>query len=1131
MDVAPSYTAVAELQHATWVILTNGISWRLYTNKVSASTTNYFEVKINARYPESLRYLVALFGAAVHTGKHPPIDKFFEQARLKAESLEEDLRSKILKADGLFLDIVKGMLDHDMMKKFEMDDLERSKKSALAVMYRVWFILYAESRKLLPVDDPQYMKISFRSLRARLDGYGNDPNGHDCWEYMLRLFNGIRDGSPEHNLPKYNGGLFASRPDIDLAMAQNRFIVPAMRSLLEIDGQAIDYGDLGVRHLGSIYEALLEFEVRQADRDILLLEDKGGVREVESKVESTYSYKKNDLYFASRGGIVSRKATASFYTPDKIVSFLVGRGLVPLLEKRGKLVGSDVRRYRKYPTENNKKICMDRLLDIQVLDPAMGSGHFLVEALNQITQWATEVLNMHPDHPLVAEIDLDRQIVLDAQKKNGVIIDESLLTADVLLKRRVMKRCIFGVDLNDLAVELARLSLWLDSFAIGVPLTYLDHHIKQGDSTIGEWIRNVDVPQDHSLDEWFDNPLERGTLLARVSDRPDITVDQVNNSRKDHEDYKNQTYIHRIVLDTLVASTIDETIIPKTRKGGYIHRLANSSDVDAALNNIKKQVRTLSNEHHFFHWELEMVDAFTDSRSGFDLVVGNPPWEKSKPYDDEFFTQYDPLFRSLKPKTKKIIRSKELLKDPEIKASYEKYINSFKNKAAFYKTFQLQGQGDKDLWQLMLERMLNLVADDGVITIVVPSQIFANVGATTMRKRLLDMNILQAYVFENKMGIFPIHRQWRFVVLTVQKRHGPDKFPAAFYLHHLSSLENLDIERAKFTTCSKRTIKCISPDDLVIPEVKADAYALFEKLSVCRTMGTWFKDGWKVELAAGFHIANDASFFREDGKGWPVLKGKNIHQFNHTFSKPHFTVNLLDAFKHLGRKNVYNGHCKDYHDQYLVVFRDTTGPKNMRTVIAAIVPPRKFHVGSLRSIILSRNHGVEFSDTYNQKIAYITGVLNSMTFDFIARSKTQIALAPIIKNLFVPHPSVFDNRIATTAGWLSSWGATKDEFVGLAESLGLVREDPPPTPSARIDATGKLDALVAHAYGLTRREYLMVLNSFKFNEDPLLHNNDSVPVWSDNKVLRCFYGEVRKAAVRHFDAIAKDLKLGVDGNE
>ena len=1120
-DVAPSYTAVAELKHSRWVILTNGRKWRLYTSRVSASTTNYLEIDSGGG-AEPLRYLAALFGFATHAGDRPQIDEFFDQAIHKAAELEKDLRTKILAADGLFLDIVKGVLDHDMKRKFRKADLARAKETALAVMYRVWFILYAESRNLLPVGDPKYSPISLRSVHAALDKYEANPDGCECWSALLRLFECIRDGSPRHNLPQYNGGLFGARADVDGIGVRNRFIATALRSLLETDGQAVDYGNLGVRHLGSIYESLLEFDVRQADRDIMLLEDKGCVREVETRVESTYSYKKNDLYLVSGAGIAARKASASFYTPDEIVSFLVRRGLEPILEERQKKIAADMRKYKKDPSDRSRRACMDRILDLQVLDPAMGSGHFLVEALNRITEWAVGVLNSHPDHPLVSEIDKDRRDVIRAQGEKGVTIDQSLLTADVLLKRRIMKRCIFGVDLNGLAAELARLSLWLDSFAIGMPLTYLDHHVKQGDSTIGGRLADIKDPKDTTMDDWLSSPVDHGVILDEVANAPDITVEQARASKRNHDEYKKQTAVHRIVLDVMTASIIDPTVIPpKTkRKDAYVRRLAMASNKDKDALLARKRVDELAEKYSFFHWDLEMMDAFTDARRGFDLVVGNPPWEKPKPSKNEFFTPHDPAFRSLATNTKKNERAKELLENPEVARSYEGYLQSFRERGAFYKTFKLQGTGDRDMWQLVLERMLDLVADGGSISIVLPSQILGNTGSTDMRRRLLGMDIVQAYVFVNRKKIFPIVTSYRFLLLTARNRQdGPDEFPAAFYLHHLDSLMGGRKEGVKFTICSKRKIKTVSPKDLVIPEVSEPAMGLLERLSGLKLLGEQSDDGWQVSLSRGFDTTNDADLFKDDRKGWPVLKGKNMHQFNHAFSTPDFTTDPSDGLAVLEKKRVYAGRCRDFYESCMVVFRDVSGSTDLRTVIASIIPPHRFHANSLYSIVVVQNHRINLDDEYNRKIAYLCGVLNSMTFDFIVRSKARLHISTIIKTMSVPSPSQHDDEIASAVARLTcSRKGAKRDFAAFAESLGIKPKEI--SPAERIDTTARLDALVAHAYGLSRDEYRMVLDSFKFGEDPALLSAETAD-WSDNKVLRRFYGEVRKAAMPHFEAIAK----------
>ena len=525
-DVAPSYTAVSELAHSRWVILTNGMRWRLYTNQISASSTNYFEIMLGSGHNSTLRYLVALFGTASYskTGTTSNIDLFLDESGRYARDLEKDLSAKIMSADGLFLDIVKGVLDHDMKKVFEATELEDAKQASLRIMYRVWFLTYAESRNLLPTKDKKYNPISLRAIHSNLDTYENDPDGLGCWSALLNLFAGIRDGSRKHNIPQYNGGLFAHAPAIDDLKIRNRFIARALRGILEKDGEPMDYASLGVRHLGNVFESLMEFSVRQAERDIMLVEEGKEVKEVKTKQESAYSYKKNDLYLASKGGVASRKTTASYYTPDGIVKFLVGRGIEPILDERKNLIADDLKRYDADKSGINRQICMNRLLDIQVLDPSMGSGHFLVEALNRITSWATKILTEYPKHPLSVEIEEDRRAVITEQKKKHITIDKGLLTPEVLLKRKIMKRCIFGVDINPLAVELAKMSLWLDSFAIGVPFTYLDHHIKAGDSTIGMWFDDLNDPENHTLDSWIEYPEEPSRLIEGIGHSSDVTI-------------------------------------------------------------------------------------------------------------------------------------------------------------------------------------------------------------------------------------------------------------------------------------------------------------------------------------------------------------------------------------------------------------------------------------------------------------------------------------------------------------------------------------------------------------------------------------------------------------------------------
>ena len=1077
--VAPSYRAVSELRQTPWVILTDGITWRLYTSRVSASTTNYFEINLGVRKDIVLRYLVAIFGATLYADRDGKagIDVIFDDGKNYVQELEENLAERILKPDGVFVDLVKGILDHNGRRKYTNEDLQDAKETALKIMYRLWFLMYAESRDLLPVKDQKYTPLSLMSLRSSLDNMGEDPQGDNCWNHVLELFGGIRNGSLEHNLPQYSGELFKRDPPLDGIIIRNRHFVRALHGLLERDGEPVDYASLGVRHLGNIYETLMEFVVRQADRDIMLLEDSKGVREVASKAESTYTYRKNDLYIVSKAGYVSRKSSGSYYTPEEIVTFLVRRGLEPIFAAREQMMDADIQLYQESRSKEHYDTCMDRLLDIQVLDPAMGSGHFLVEALNQITRWATGMLERYPGHPLLSEIEKDRNLIISTQEEKGITINHRLLTHDVLLKRRVMKRCIFGVDIHLLAVELARVSLWLDSFAIGVPLTYLNHHIKAGDSTIGAWRGDIGDAKGGSMDEWMETTDRIGDVMDQVSRRADVTIQQVRSSEHAHDAYERTMIPHKNMLDVYCAAQIDDKMIPKkARKNmhGYIRRFAHTNVHDTDMQQTFDMVGKLRDEYHFFHWELEMMDAFTDARYGFDLIVGNPPWDKVKPYDDEFFTQYYPTFRSINIKSKKRAKQGEILKNSAIQTEYDKYLKSFQDKLTFYKTYVMQGIGHKDMWRLVLERMLGLVSEGGVISVLVPSQILSNTGSALMRKRILDTNIRQMYVFENRKKIFPIHSGYRFLLLTVQDTESLDTFRAGFYLHSLASLNTDRSEPDKFHDISKDVILKVSPNTYRIPEFGGVHLDILSKMSEYDTLDSESGDGWSVALSSGFNRTNDADMFKEKGRGWSVLEGRNIHQFNCNFARPEFVVSMSSGLSREKQKRVYKNKSRQFHNSYRLALRDISGPTNTRTIIAAILPPQKFHTYSLRSIVLTKNRTFEDSNDYNRHTAYLCGILNSMPFDFVARSKIQMHTSTIIGTINIPDRAYY-SEIAEIAAKLS---VGSDEFEGFAESMRI--DNVRLSPHDRIHTTAKLDALVAHAYGLTRDEYQTILDSFKF---------------------------------------------------
>ena len=1124
-SVAPSYVAISNLSKYRWSILTNGTKWRLYTNRISASSTNYFEINLAKPSDMTVRYLDIIFGFGAFAGDNPKIDLYFDQGKEFAAQLEENLALRIMSQDGVLLNLAKGILGHDMKTKFSKEELMSAKESALRIIYRVWFCAYAESRNLLPVSDSKYKGISLKLLRDELDKYESDPDEQSCWKYLLDLFKGIRNGSPVNNLPQYNGELFKHTVDIDDATMQNKWLVPALSDLLLRDGDVIDYASLSVRHLGSILESVMEFSIQQAKENVMLLVKNGKITQVRTAKESNYSYKRNDLYLASKGGLIVRKSTASYYTPDEMVSFLVERGLEPILKERADRIAKDVQIYRKNPNLENKKTCMDRLLDIQVLDPTMGSGHFLVEALNRLSAWATEILKQYPSHPLLEELEDDRNTILAEQSKLNISIDENLLTHDVLLKRKIMKRCIFGVDLNPMATEIAKLALWLDSFAIGTPLTYLNAHIKTGDSTIGTWFNEIKNPKNRTVDEWMEYPQKPSQLAEKIGHNADVTIGQVQDSRIKYEQYLKHTRQHKVMLDILAAIKIDPTIIPKKARQDvhqYLKRMADAvsgktKNPDELLVKTMQKVDAMADTYRFFHWDLEMMDAFTDKRKGFDLVIGNPPWNKVRSNKNEFFSGIVPGYKNKPSMEKKKI-------EKEHDAEFQEYKKKFDEQKLFYTAHGGMGENtDFDLWRIVMERAISVLSPNGVFSMLIPSAITNSRAATELRKHVLDKNILSLYVFENSKGIFPIHKSQRFAALSFQNSDGPDKFHAGFYLHSLDILK----KPREDLLLSKKKIKKISPKMFIIYETRNKKdLEIIEKLVSEHSRLEDIKK-WSVDLGRELNIgeAKDRKLLVERG-GWPVMESKDFHQHICNFATSQHRADIKQTMARVSTIKKFYGQSALIHKNPRLAYRSISSSTNIRTMIAAIIPQSVFT--TVNAYMTIPKIGLFTIDSnYHYLNAYLCGIFNATTYDFFLRQKVdkavetyQIFDTPIPDSVFSSKPK----RIALLSAILA---LSEVWHEGRADAFALTeREVQNITLEKRIELVAEIDALVASHYGLTRDEYEHVLNSFnskrvQFSSSELSSrmNYQKMHKPDRDEHMRIFYGNVYPKALIFYDQI------------
>ena len=659
-----------------WAILTNGKQWRLFYYRAASRSGNFFEIDleeiIKSEEVEKFLYFYLFFSKNAFipdpvTGK-TWLDDHLKGTEEYAARISTKLKDLIF--DKVFEGLAEGFVHYRKNELSIENETEENKKSifkgCLTLLYRMLFLLYAESRNLLPIVEDAYKKVSFLKLKQDiyndLSTFGLDKlsrRSYSYWSRLESLFDIIAKGDTALNVPIYNGGLFETSKDSFLATHKmpDPFLAEAIE-LLTVDHEGehrsdtisfIDYSSLNVRHLGDIYEGLLEFHIQIAEEDIVAVRKEGKflwlkASEVKDKIKIFGKKSKSDVYIENSKH--ERKATGSYYTPHYIVEYIVKNTVGPVLDERIKTVKdlmiqledtintlhkqkstAGIQGYRVKMNGIEESI-FNTLFDIKVLDPAMGSGHFLVHTVDFITDRIISFLADYPDNPVIQKIAELKKEILEEINRQGVRIDESKLTEVNLIKRMVMKRCIYGVDLNDMAVELAKLSLWLDSFTLGAPLSFLDHHLKCGNSLIGIFdISDVVLPGSEAYGK-----VQRAlSYMLQVSDLTDATISE---AQKSYDLFKNA----RIEIEPIRRRFDVATVRYFTDLGtsfGRVEQLAYTLDYDnepyPEIIDKCKTALSLAEEKRFFHWRIEFPEVFYSERgekenSGFDCVIGNPPY-------------------------------------------------------------------------------------------------------------------------------------------------------------------------------------------------------------------------------------------------------------------------------------------------------------------------------------------------------------------------------------------------------------------------------------------------------------------------------------------------------------------------
>ncbi|MCC7104578.1 MAG: Eco57I restriction-modification methylase domain-containing protein [Chloroflexi bacterium] len=542
------------------------------------------------------------------------------------------------------------------------------------------------------------------SNRRLAAAYSKAPTAVGLYDRLRSLAEIVDRGDSRSNTPTYHGELFmtevepdARGPEAEVARFLQRFKVPDRFLATAIDRLArdldpkrgdlmpMDYKSLGVRQLGWIYEGLLQFRLRLATEKMAVVRGKRTEEIVPYRIATAKNLKtlteggrRNGAERTLPAGAVyiendrrERKATGSYYTPDYIVEYIVDHAVGPVLREHlerlrprfreaqlahrqavQRLAGFQKRGMRgddpeKVANEPRWRELVNELFEFRVVDPSMGSGHFLVEAVDFITDRVLDFLNGFPWNPVQAQLRATRETILTEMERQEVIVDDGQLTDVNLLKRHVLKRCIFGVDLNPMAVELAKVSLWLDCFTLGAPLSFLDHHLKAGNSLIGTTVQAVErglaAERQGFAADLFGGPftglLESTALVRELASMPDASIEQARHSHSLFEQFERAQAPYKQILDLWISHWFQNK-----RAREYLMGVATDfikdfesggAELDEQYQEALARATDLRTGQSIFHWDLEFPEVFVDTQrgdwrapesQGFHAVIGNPPW-------------------------------------------------------------------------------------------------------------------------------------------------------------------------------------------------------------------------------------------------------------------------------------------------------------------------------------------------------------------------------------------------------------------------------------------------------------------------------------------------------------------------
>lgn len=1111
-------------ENALWGIASDGASLRIVRDNASLTRPAWIEADLQRIFSEDRYADFAALWLLCHETRFGREDQPVTECALevwRSAGREEGTRAREHLRRGVEEALValgQGFLSHaeNVALRAELQNGTLPVKDyfsqLLRLVYRLIFLLTVEERGLL---HPDGTSDTTRALYA--NGYGlrrlrersvkrsaHDRFG-DLWEATKVVCGGLTAGESRLGLPAL-AGIFAANQcsALDGAKLENRALLLAVFKLawLREDGglARVNWRDMGPEELGSVYESLLEL-VPQITKD------------------------GRQFAFATGGETKgnARKTTGSYYTPDSLVQVLLDSALEPVIADT----------IAKNPTN-----AVDALLELSIVDPACGSGHFLLAAARRL---AAHVARL---------------------QANGTPSASEYRHA----LRQVVGRCIFGVDLNAMAVELCKVGLWMEAVEPGLPLTFLNSHIQHGNALLGtapesmakgipdaawEPIEGDDKKTASALkkrNKIHADETQRGfgfltttgtsetqriaTEVSALDRESDATLDGVKAKESHWEriqqssEWKHQ----KLVADAWCSAFV----WPKQENTALA---APTNEVWRVLRDATGQlplltttmVQRLTDEYRFFHWHLQFPQVFV--KGGFDVVLGNPPWEALRLIEREFFATTAPEIAEAENSAKRKTLIDDLAhSNPDLYRAFSNTLRTVEGFNAFVVGsggYPLCGVGRVNLFALFAERARVLAGPRARIGQILPAGLVSDDSTKLFFQALVAGKELAAVLhFENEDKIFPaVHHAFKFVLLVVDRAGNS---PSAALQFFSRSAADLLLEDRRFTL-SAEDLALVNPSSRTCPifRTRRDATLTMQIYRRCKTP---VDSDWKLSPRFPLDVGRSSGEFRKrsgaDADLSPLYEGKYFHQFDHrwlTHDGDDDRV-LTDAERvdpSIGiqprylfpTETIVARYESMWPRRWILCWRDIARSTDERTMIASVVP--SLAVAHTAWLLMPAPEQVPV-------VPSVLAMLNSFAFDFIVRQKVggthlnkfvfeQLPL--ISKSLFAARSPFFGT---TLHEWIHSrvleltyteWGLEP-----FARDIGYVGTPFRWVPERRFQLRCELDAAFFHFYGLARDDVDYVMDTF-----PVVRKNEER-----------IYGEylTKRVILEIYDALGKSAVTG-----